>query len=148
LRATGSGSASGSITGKSIDLGGQGRRYANKVVVLLTDGIPNLHSTSDSQINSYISQHPSSNFYDSSETDKNAALMQCMDMQSQKWFVFAVGIGLGCDYDFMDRTARMGNTADKNGQAPRGTGNPAQYEQRLKDIFTNIITNPKARLVK
>lgn len=47
----------------------------------------------------------------------------------------------------MDRTARMGDT-DKNGQGPRGSGNPADYEARLTEIFRNILTNPKLRIVQ
>ena len=38
----------------------------NKIVVLLTDGMPNLYSSSSSTINSYDNQHPSNNFYGSS----------------------------------------------------------------------------------
>ena len=131
----------------SPDSGGQGRRYTNKVIVLLTDGMPNLYSSSKSSISAYIAAHPSADFYASSEYAKNAALMQCMGMQLQKWQVFPVGIGLGTDYDFMDRSARLGGTANSEGQAPRGSGNPAEYEERLKDIFENIISNPRARLV-
>ena len=48
----------------------------------------------------------------------------------------------------MDRSARMGGTANQDGQSSRGSGNPAEYEQRLQTIFQNIITNPKARLVQ
>jgi len=142
----------GLICGKnhiaSPDSGGQGRRYTNKVVVYLTDGIPNLYSSSSSTIASYISAHPSADFYTGSDYAKNAALMQCMTMQSSKWQVFPVGLGLGTDYDFMDRSARLGGTANRDGQSARGSGNPAEYELRLKAIFQNIISNPKARLVQ
>lgn len=55
---------------------------------------------------------------------------------------------IGYSYDFMDREARMGATADKNGHSQRGTGNPADYQAVLTQIFNNIITNPKVRLVK
>lgn len=130
--------------------GGSGRQFTNKVVVLLTDGIPNLYSSSSSEISAFISQHPSDDFFTSGSyaTAKNAALMQSMDMQLRKWYVFPVGIGLGTDYDFMDRAARVGGTANGDGQCPRGSGNPAVYEDRLREIFENIITNPKARLVR
>ena len=60
---------------------------------------------------------------------------------------YPVGIGMGCDYAFMDRMARMGRTADSLGQSARGSGNPAEYEQRLRDIFLDIIGNPRVRLV-
>jgi hypothetical protein len=71
-----------------------------------------------------------------------------MQMEQKNWHVFPVGVGLGTDYDFMDRLARSGGTADDGGQSPRGSGNPAEYEQRLTDIFEEIITNPQVRLVQ
>lgn len=132
----------------SVDSGGQGRRYTNKVVVFLTDGLPNLYSSSTATIDSFISSHPSADFYSGSNYAQNAALMQSMSMQLSKWQVFPVGLGLGTDYDFMDRAARLGGTANQDGQSPRGSGNPAEYEQRLKTIFQSIIANPKARLVQ
>lgn len=129
--------------------GGQGRNQTNKIVVLLTDGMPNQYVSSASTISSYISAHPDSNFYGGSGySSQNAALMQTMNMQLGKWFLYPVGVGLGCDYGFMDRMARMGVTADKNGQAPRGSGSPIDYEAKMTAVFQKIITNPKVRLVK
>jgi hypothetical protein len=129
--------------------GGKGRLATNKVVVLLTDGQPNLYSSTASQINNYIKQHPDDSFYGgSSNYSRDAALMQTSMMQGNHWSLYPVGIGLECDYGFMDRLARMGSTADQDGESPRGSGNPADYEQRLTEIFQHIITNPKLRLVK
>jgi hypothetical protein len=127
--------------------GGSGRTHTTKVVVLLTDGMPNLYQSSTSTINSFISGNPSGNFYGGNSYATNAPLMQAMSMQLDKWVVFPVGIGLGCDYGFMDRMARMGQT-DDSGQSMRGSGNPAQYEQRLTEIFEHIINSPKTRLVQ
>jgi len=129
--------------------GGYGRTATDKIVVLLTDGKPNLYSSSSSTLSNYISQHSSSNFYGSSGYyPQDAALMQTSTIQGSHWYLYPVGIGLGCDYNFMDRMARMGATANENGQGPRGSGNPADYEARLTEIFQNIITNPKLRLVQ
>jgi len=128
--------------------GGQGRRHTQKVVVLLTDGIPNLRSSSSGTINSYRSAHPSPNFYGGNAYNYDAALMQTHIMQARGWEVFAVGVGLGCDYSFMDRLARMGSTANDSGQSPRTSGNPIAYEEELAAIFRNIISNPQVRLVK
>ncbi|MFO0818988.1 MAG: VWA domain-containing protein [Pirellulales bacterium] len=128
--------------------GGSGRQFTNKIVVLLTDGIPNDYQSSTTTINNYMSSNSSTNWYTSSGyTAYNAALMQAMIMKIKGWNVYMVGIGLGTDYGFMDRGARMGETANSDGQAPRSSGNPAQYEERLKAIFSDIITNPKVRLV-
>jgi hypothetical protein len=127
--------------------GGAGRTHTTKVIVLLTDGMPNLYQSSTSTINGFISGNPSSNFYGGSAYALDAPLMQASSMQMDKWFLFPVGIGLGTNYDFMDRMARMGQT-DENGESLRGSGNPAEYEQRLTEIFEYIITNPKTRLVQ
>jgi hypothetical protein len=131
---------------KPSNQGGLGRLATNKIVVLLTDGKPNLYSSSASTISSYIRSNPSSNFY-GSQYPQDAALMQTSMMQGGHWYLYPVGIGLQCDYDFMDRMARMGST-DKSGQGPRGSGNPGDYEAVLTQIFQNIITNPKLRLVQ
>jgi hypothetical protein len=129
--------------------GGSGRQSTNKVVVLLTDGVPNLYVTSDATINSYIASHPNiHDFYNNGAYWCDSPLMQTSMMSSDRWLVFPVGVGLGTDYGFMDRMARLGSTADNNGQCPRGSGNPAQYEQRLTDIFRKIITSPQVRLVQ
>jgi hypothetical protein len=129
--------------------GGLGRNAANKVVVLLTDGLPNLYSSSDANINDYIGNHPElTDFYNNGAYWCDASLMQAASMSSENWMLYPVGIGLGCDYDFMDRMARMGSTANDKGQSARGSGNPAEYEQRLTDIFKKIITSPKLRLVQ
>ena len=133
---------------KSSDEGGQGRRSTNKVVVLLTDGVPNLYSSDPTAINDFISDNPSSDFYNTGEYWYDAALMQSMQMQQENWHMFPVGVGLGTDYDFMDRMSRMGGTANDDGQSSRGSGNPAEYEQRLTEIFKEIITNPQVRLVQ
>jgi|YNPBryunderm2012_1023409.scaffolds.fasta_scaffold07688_3 Flp pilus assembly protein TadG len=128
--------------------GGAGRYSTNKYVILLTDGVPNLYVSSTAQINDFISRSGSQDFYSANRPAYNASIMQAMLMKSDKWYVFPVALGLGCDYDFMDRMARAGNTADDDGRSVRGTGNPAEYEQRLIDIFQHIITNPKVRLVQ
>lgn len=128
--------------------GGSGRTATNKVVVLLTDGVPNLYETPDSQIDTYISKNPDADYYSNGQYWCDAALMQSAAMQGKKWQVYPVGLGLGTDYGFMDRMARLGGTADDRGQSTRGSGNPAEYEQRLTDIFEEIITTPKVRLVQ
>lgn len=128
--------------------GGKGRESTNRIVVLLTDGVPNLYKSSNGAIDKYILNNPSTNFYNNGAYWNDAALMQSKMMQNDHWRMFPVGVGLGCDYDFMDRMARMGGTANSSGQSARGSGNPAEYEQKLTDIFKKIITNPQVRLVE
>jgi Flp pilus assembly protein TadG len=129
--------------------GGQGRLNTNKVIVLLTDGMPNLYSSDTNEINAFIGSSPNrQEFYNNGAYWYDAALMQSAIIQNNKWSLYPVGIGLGTDYDFMDRMARLGGTADQHGQSPRSSGNPAEYEQRLTDIFRKIVTSPQMRLVQ
>lgn len=128
--------------------GGGGRQYATKVIVLLSDGVPNVWMASDAEIGAEQSQNPSSDYYDSSYLWYNAALMQTSKFQRlDKGKLYPVGMGLGADLNFMDRLARMAKT-DKGGLSPRGAGNPAEYEERLTAIFREIIQSPGSRLVK
>ncbi|RMF87490.1 MAG: VWA domain-containing protein [Planctomycetota bacterium] len=128
--------------------GGFGREATNKIVVLLTDGVPNLYVSPPSKIDQFIGNNPSPDFYNNGAYWYDAALMQAMEIQLDNWQLFPVGVGLGTDYDFMDRMARMGATANDDGQSPRGSGNPAEYEQRLTEIFRQIIESPRVRLVQ
>jgi hypothetical protein len=128
--------------------GGSGRPAANKVVVLVTDGVPNAYVSTAADIDKFIAANPGTNFYNNGAYWLDAALVQAADMAKRKWNVFAVGTGLGADYDFLDRIARLGGTANAAGQSPRGTGNPAEYEQRLTDMLKDVIDSPKVRLVQ
>jgi hypothetical protein len=130
------------------DEGGAGRRFANKVVMVLTDGSPNLTQSDPADVSDYVTANPNADFYSPASAPHDAALMQATEMQLSQWQVFGVGIGLGTDYNFMDRLARVGGTANDAGQSPRGSGNPAEYEDRTAEIFENIISNPKQRLVQ
>ena len=133
---------------RPVSEGGFGRRGANKVVVLLTDGLPNAHVSSAGDIANFIGNNPDEpDFYGGGHDWLDAALMQAKIMQADEWYVYPIGIGFGTDYDFMDRVARIGSTAS-NGQGMRGTGNPALYEETLEDMFLEIITNAKVNLVK
>lgn len=128
--------------------GGKGRNGANKVVVLLTDGLPNAYVSPKSVIEQFIFENADEkDIYGGNHYWLDAAIMQSKRMQVDDWTVYPVGIGFGTDYEFMDRIARIGSTAI-GGQASRGSGNPALYEETLQKIFHEIITNAKARLVK
>ncbi len=129
--------------------GGAGRTYTNKVIILLTDGVPNLNSSNLTTVGNYISAHPSGDYYSntSGNLPYNSVLMQSAQSKTTSLQLFPVGTGLGADYNFLDRAARLNGTA-VNGQAPRGTGNPASYEATLTNIFQDIIKGGRVRLAK
>jgi hypothetical protein len=110
--------------------------------------VPNLYSSSNTSISNYRTANTSGDWYGGSAYAKDAPLMQAMQMTDKNWNLYPVGLGLGTDYDFLDRLARLGDTANDAGQSPRGSGNPAEYEDRMTEIFTNIITCPRVRLVQ
>jgi len=113
--------------------GGLGRTSTNKMVILLTDGAPNLLPTNYSlTVTSYTG-----NSY------KDAALSVAAFLQAKKWYVYAVGIGLSCDSDFMSRMATLGGTSSTH-----IASDVENYESDLTSIFDNIITHPKAHLVQ
>ena len=87
-------------------------------------------------------------FYNNGADWLDAALMSASKLKVAKTNIFPVGVGGGADYDFMDRVARIGGTADAAGQSPRGSGNPADYEMRLQKIFEQIIARPQIQLVQ
>jgi Flp pilus assembly protein TadG len=134
---------------KAQSQGGAGRENTQKIVILLTDGVANLQSSSNSAISSYRSAHPSPNYYGgSSDYPSDAALMQADTMHTGHWHLYALALGLAADYDFMDRMARMGNTADDNGQAPRTSGDPSTYETEMTALLKQVVDNPQVRLVQ
>jgi Flp pilus assembly protein TadG len=127
------------------------RTTSNKIFVLLTDGQPNLKTSSDSEISNYISQHPNGNFYGtSSKRNQDAALMQTNLIQRANWYLYPVGVGMDTDVDFMNRMWRMSKGLPNDGTVCpyNGSDNPTDYEDYLKEIFRKIIFNPKLRLVQ
>ena len=138
---------SGMISGKA-HLQTNGRGNTQKVVVLLTDGMPNLKSSSNTTISAYRTNNPSDYFYGgSSNYNHDAALMQVNATQLLGWQTHAVGVGLGTDYAFMDRMTQM-STLDAEAEAPRTSGDPAEYETELRAIFKQIVDTPRVRLVE
>jgi hypothetical protein len=128
--------------------GGQGRTYSDKVMILLTDGVPNVWDSSATTIGNYIASNPGSNWYATGYDWYNSALMQTSQFATARDTLYPVAVGLGADYGFMDRMARIAGTADDNGQSPRGSDNPAEYEQQLQTIFKDIISRGAGKLVK
>jgi hypothetical protein len=127
--------------------GGAARPFAKKVIILLTDGVPNAWQSSSSTVGDYITSHPNTDYYASDYVWYNAALMQAAMFRAERGTMHVIGMGLGADYDFLDRMARLAGT-DVLGQSVRGSGNPAEYEQRLTDTIAEIVRNPGSRLVK
>ena len=128
--------------------GPQGRRFATKVIVLLTDGLPNAWESDADSVEQYVATNPDSNFYPAGNTWFNSPIRHAHEfLTTQRGSVYGVGMGMGVDYDFMDRIARISRTAE-GGQSPRSSGDPSAYEAQLIEIFRRIIGRPGSRLVQ
>ena len=136
---------------RSTTEGGSGRTHVNKILVLLTDGAANLKSSDSATITNYMTNNPSdywlTNTSSYSYWPEQAAMMQVHKYQGANWFTYPVGLGLDIDDNFMDNMACIAGTADKDGQSMSST-DPATAIADLKNIFSQIITRPKLRLVK
>ena len=126
---------------------GQGRAHANKIVILLTDGKPNLYESSNATINTWINNNPSANYYGSGSPHMNAPLMQADQMNRDEVLLFGLSMGMGSDADFMGRLSRLANT-DQDGQPLTTAGDPSKYEEVLTRVLRDIINNAGIRLVR
>jgi hypothetical protein len=127
--------------------GGAGREYATRIIVLLTDGVPNVWQSSQSDVDKYIRENSGPDYYEPDYIWLNAPLVQAARARAENTRPYITAMGLGADYDFLDRMARSSGTAE-DGKIPRGSGNPAEYEQRLTQIFRDIIRKVGTRLVQ
>lgn len=136
---------------------GGARTASNKLLIFLSDGIPNINQSSDSTIDTYTSNNSNGEWFTSGsyKYERNAVLMQIAQLESLGWRTHAVGVGLGADRTLMDRMARMAGTAlpdPNNANGPKisayADGNPADYQARLTAIFNTIVGAPNIRIVK
>ena len=125
---------------------GQGRAHANKIVVLLTDGMPNLYESSNAEIAKWRSDNPNSDYYGNWFAG-DAPLMQANQMQREDIMLFGLSMGMGASEDFMGRLARLANT-DVDGNPLTTAGDPSKYEEVLTKILKKIINNAGIRLVR
>jgi hypothetical protein len=128
--------------------GGRGRAGANKVVVLLTGGPPDLYVTSPGQLDEFLRERPSPEFYGKGANPCDAALAQIVQMEAKRWAVFPVGVGPGGQGDFLDRMARLAATADPSGRGPHAAGSPSECQQRLTGILVKVLSERQFRLVQ
>ena len=135
----------------------EGREFADKVVVVFTDGAPNVIQSSTAAIDAGIAEVPaphSGQFYTSpplswpqSRYWFNAPLLWTWRMHHQEeWDVFSVGIGFGADPGFSNKMAELGGTAEIGADLQAG-GDPRTYEENLTKIFKKIIHTPRITIV-
>lgn len=133
------------------------RDFTDKLVIVLSDGVPNLVRSNAGTINAYVGGVPAPDFAQFYSSDPlswpnsrywfNGPLMQTRMMHADKYKVFAVGMGFGADSDFLNRIAELGGTSSY-GSGLQAGGDPTQYENNLTQILKDIIYRPTVRLVE
>jgi Flp pilus assembly protein TadG len=151
LQATGASgvcTATGYGLRKAIEyLNANGRTNANKVVVLLTDGMPNIYVPDP---NHPLPLPPQYNRLDYGNNTKDSAILEGAVIQGNKWSFYPVGLGLGCDDGFMSRmySVSLGQNDPNLVNPYTGGSDPYQMESKLRDVFHQILSHPKMRLVQ
>ena len=128
--------------------GGKGRDYANQVVILITDGRPQIQVSSQAEVAAFQKQQASKGDVVDGNQAQAAALMQTMRMRQAGIRVFPVGLGSHVDVAYLHRLARAAGTADAQGHAVSGIRDPAETEPRISVIFQKILAAPQVRLVQ
>ena len=126
---------------------GKGRAGATKIVVLLTDGHPDLYVSAPARIDRYLTKHPSYNYYCGDRYTQNAVLVQAHLFATSGWQLYPVAVGMGANVEFLDRIARMAGTADV-APSVAAAKRPYDCEQRLRAMFQQIYNSPQVQLVQ
>lgn len=133
------------------------RTFSTKMIIFLTDGLPNIKESSSTTVDTYVSGNSAEWFTSGASyyRERNAAMMQVSAMNATGWPTYAVGIGLGCDRSMLDRMARLARTAITDPSNPTGPkispyadGNPGDYQNRLTSMFNEIVKSGLVTLVK
>jgi hypothetical protein len=156
-----------SFAAQQLQPSGQGRTFARKIMVIITDFNVTTTSFSDSAIDAYMAQPGmrSGWFHNvmppSGMTDprfepvtlrryaRNGALMAAHQPSAATGVeTYAVKVGFASNKAMMDALADFGGTANSANEAPSITNNPSLYESRIKAVLADIIDNPRGRLVQ
>jgi Flp pilus assembly protein TadG len=123
------------------------RANANKVVILLTDGRPNVYS-STWDISTSVPQ--AYNNLDFGDNAKDSSLVEAITIMGNKWMFFPIGLGYDCDGTFMEHmySVSKGKNDTTLTYPYNSGGDPYQIETKLRNILTLILSNPKLRLVQ
>jgi hypothetical protein len=145
----------------------QGRAYARKIIVVISDSCANSTSYSASELSAYQSLYPYPEHYwfhnnppPTGVTDprfepnqlnrdaRNGLLMTVHQGYATGVESYAVKVGFTSNQVIMNAMADFGGTANTANEAPIVTDNPSLYESRIKAVLADIIDNPRGRLVQ
>jgi len=127
-----------------------GRPGSDKLVILLTDGVPNLYTPgSEAQITTFMASNPRPEWanYDPQAYWYLEPLMHALKMQLDNITFYPVGVGLGGNSGFLNDLASLADNEAEGGGGYYVDGMPNQYEEKLKEILNSLL-RPKIQLVQ
>jgi len=128
--------------------GGAGRPNAHKVVVVLTDGLPNSSISTAKDVLAFVSTTSDNTFPLDGNQPQLAAMMQVVQCHQDGWSIFPIGVGAGADQGFIAQLIRVSGTTSNNQLLHNVADRPVDREQRIVDRLKLIIDRPPVRLVQ
>ncbi|MGQ9505595.1 MAG: VWA domain-containing protein [Thermogutta sp.] len=128
--------------------GGAGRRYAHKVVILLTDGHPNCCVSSPKTIQDFLSESVDSSDVSSWSQAQLAALMQALRCYQDGWTFYPVGVGMGVEREFINKLAACSQPGANDESFDQVADHPVGRVEKIVEILRRIIDHPPIRLVQ
>lgn len=127
--------------------GGAGRRYAHKVVILLTDGLPNCSVSSTRTVQDFLADNVDSGAVSGWSQAQLAALMQAIRCYQDGWTFYPVGVGMGVNREFVNQLTACSRPA-ANEAFDQVADYPLGRVERIVEILRRIIDHPPIRLVQ
>ena len=128
--------------------GGQGRRAAKKVVVLLVVGPPDTCEADRFEIDRFMRVHPAKEFYADGSYRYNAPLVSAARMRARGWRAYPVAVGTQSQDDFLDRLARIGGSGEGRDPTVPALIDVADRKRQLVDVLTRIVSATEVQLVQ
>ena len=128
--------------------GGAGRRNVHKVVILLTDGLPNCAVSSSKPIQDFASAYiDSGSLSDWSEAEL-AALVQAVKFHHDGWSFYPIGVGVRVNHKFIEQLARCAGLARNARPFDAIADHPVGRVEKIVQVLRQIIDHPPIHLVQ
>jgi len=128
--------------------GGAGRRNVHKVVILLSDGLPNCAVSSSKLIQDFASAYIDSGSLSAWSEAELASLVQAVKFHHDGWSFYPIGVGAGVNHEFIEQLARCGGLARNARPFDAIADHPVGRVEKIVQVLRQIIDRPRVQLVQ
>lgn len=128
--------------------GGNGRRNVHKVVILLTDGLPNCAVSSSKVIQDFASTYIDSGLLSGCSAAELAGLMQAVKFHDDSWTFYPLGVGAGVNHEYIEQLARCAGLTRDGETFDAVADHPVGRIEKIVQILRQIIDRPRVQLVQ